>query len=262
MAPVRAWAPVPEPRLPAATARAIVVERARRRVVRVRAVKPLAHLIRATRHRVPDGTTVRRQGPSSASLPIAFDRISPMVRSVRPHICAVGVCLVAVLVTASASPAGRASAVRLPAAGELVSSRAAVRAAPDPQARVVRIMSQFRPDSQFQIVLAVKARRGSDGGWWYHAELAGPAERAAGMGSRRSCRPSAGAEPDRRPRSRAHDRGAANRRTESCCSVMSSRWAGRAPRRRSGATSTCRRALLPAIRSSAPSSWRRARIRS
>ena len=96
-----------------------------------------------------------------------------MVRSVRPHICAVGVCLVAVLVTASASPAGRASALRLPAAGELVASRAAVRAAPSPHARVVRIMNQFRPDSQFQIVLAVKARRGSDGGWWYMLSLPG-----------------------------------------------------------------------------------------
>jgi len=96
-----------------------------------------------------------------------------MVRNVRPHICAVGLCLIAVLVTASASPAGRESAVRLPAAGELLASRAALRAAPSPHARVVRILNQFRPDSQFQIVLAVKARRGSDGGWWYMLSLPG-----------------------------------------------------------------------------------------
>jgi len=47
----------------------------------------------------------------------------------------VGLCLVAVLATASASPAGRESAVPLPAAGELVASRAVVRAAPSPHAR-------------------------------------------------------------------------------------------------------------------------------
>jgi lipoprotein-anchoring transpeptidase ErfK/SrfK len=63
--------------------------------------------------------------------------------------------------------------VRLPAAGEFVASKAAIRAAPSPHARVVRIMNQFRPDSQFQIVLAVKARRGSDGGWWYLLSLPG-----------------------------------------------------------------------------------------
>jgi lipoprotein-anchoring transpeptidase ErfK/SrfK len=37
----------------------------------------------------------------------------------------------------------------------------------------VRILNQFRPDSQFQIVLAVKAQRGSDGGWWYMLSLPG-----------------------------------------------------------------------------------------
>ena len=51
MAPIRAGASVPEPRLPAATARAVVVERAHRRVVRVRAIKPLARLSRA----IPSG---------------------------------------------------------------------------------------------------------------------------------------------------------------------------------------------------------------
>ena len=136
--------------------------------------------------------------------------ISSMARSIRPHICAVGLCLLAVLGNCLASPAGRDSAVPLPAAGELLASRAVVRAAPSPDVWVrAHSTNQFRPDSQFQIVLAVKARRGADGGWWYRrACRAG--ERAAGVGSRRSCRPSACPEPDRCPRSPAHDRGAAN----------------------------------------------------
>jgi len=61
--------------------------------------------------------------------------------------------------------------VRLPAAGELLVSRAAVRAAPNAHARVVRVMNRFRPDSQFQIVLALQARRGSTGAWWYMLSL-------------------------------------------------------------------------------------------
>jgi lipoprotein-anchoring transpeptidase ErfK/SrfK len=96
-----------------------------------------------------------------------------MLRSVRREIWAVGLCVVVVHAAASASPAEDGSAVRLPAAGELLASRAAVRAAPDSQARVMRVMNQFRPDSQFQVVLAVKARRGSDGAWWYMLSLPG-----------------------------------------------------------------------------------------
>jgi hypothetical protein len=96
-----------------------------------------------------------------------------MVRSVRRDIWAVGLCVVVVLVTASAVQAGNEGAVRLPAAGELLASRAAVRVVPSAHARVVRVLSQFRPDSQFQVVLAVRARRGSDGGWWYMLSLPG-----------------------------------------------------------------------------------------
>lgn len=96
-----------------------------------------------------------------------------MLRSVRREIWAGGLCVVVVLAAASASPAGEESAVRLPAAGELLASRAAVRVAPDAHARVVRVINQFGPDSQFQVVLAVKARRGSDGAWWYMLSLSG-----------------------------------------------------------------------------------------
>lgn len=96
-----------------------------------------------------------------------------MIRSVRRDSWAIGLCLVVVLVTAPALPARSEPAVRLPAAGELLVSRAAVRAAPKEHARVVRIMNRFRPDSQFQVVLAVQARRGSNGAWWYMLSLPG-----------------------------------------------------------------------------------------
>ena len=63
--------------------------------------------------------------------------------------------------------------MRLPAAGEFLGSMTAVRAAPNAHARVVRVMHQFRANAQFRIVLAVQARRGSDGGWWYLLSLPG-----------------------------------------------------------------------------------------
>jgi hypothetical protein len=80
--------------------------------------------------------------------------------------------VVALSVGPAASAAGR-WVERLPAAGELVASRVAVRAAPDAHARLVRVLHQFQPDAQFEIVLAVDARRGSDGLWWYELSLPG-----------------------------------------------------------------------------------------
>ena len=57
-----------------------------------------------------------------------------------------------------------------------------VRARPDPSARVVRHIPRFREDLQFQIVLALSARRGSDGEVWYRLSLPGrPNGRAAGF---------------------------------------------------------------------------------
>jgi hypothetical protein len=63
--------------------------------------------------------------------------------------------------------------VRLPAAGELLASRVPVHVLPNSDARLVRVLHQFRSDAQFQIVLAVRARRGSDGSWWYELSLPG-----------------------------------------------------------------------------------------
>lgn len=65
------------------------------------------------------------------------------------------------------------SPVRLPAAGEILSAKLAVRAAPRSDSRLVRVLRQFRQNSQFQIVLAVRIRRGADGRWWYQVSLPG-----------------------------------------------------------------------------------------
>jgi L,D-transpeptidase-like protein len=68
--------------------------------------------------------------------------------------------------------AARSSPVRLPATGELVSSRLAVRAAPSSHARLLRVLQRFRQDGQFAVVLAVHAQR-DDGVWWYELSLPG-----------------------------------------------------------------------------------------
>ena len=68
---------------------------------------------------------------------------------------------------------------RFPAAGEALRPLV-VRAEPDPAARVVRRLPQFRADHQFQIVLALQSRRGEDGSWWYLLSLPGRPNGARG----------------------------------------------------------------------------------
>ena len=68
---------------------------------------------------------------------------------------------------------------RFPAAGELVRA-VAVRAEPNSSSRVVRRLRRFRPDHQFQIVLALSARRGTDKAWWYRLSLPGHPNGARG----------------------------------------------------------------------------------
>jgi hypothetical protein len=87
-----------------------------------------------------------------------------------------GVCLVVSCVSAAllVSPgAGAERGLRLPAAGELVGSSVAVRAAPSPHARLLRVIHQFQPDGQFQEVFAVASRLGRDGRRWYELSLPG-----------------------------------------------------------------------------------------
>lgn len=81
--------------------------------------------------------------------------------------------MVALVLAPVAGAAGPETSVQMPAAGELVSSAGAVRAAPDTRARLVRTLRRFRSDGQFQVVLAVAARHAADGGWWYELSLPG-----------------------------------------------------------------------------------------
>jgi hypothetical protein len=62
--------------------------------------------------------------------------------------------------------------VPLPAAGELLAPRVAVRAAPRTDARRVGVLRQFQADSQFQSVLAIRAQRAA-GEWWYELSVPG-----------------------------------------------------------------------------------------
>jgi L,D-transpeptidase catalytic domain len=88
------------------------------------------------------------------------------------------VCVLLAISTAD----GRAAAelpARFPAAGELHRA-VTVRDAPSPSAPVVRRLRRFRPDGQYQIVLALSSRRGSDRAWWYRLSLPGPPNGARG----------------------------------------------------------------------------------
>ena len=69
--------------------------------------------------------------------------------------------------------------VVFPAAGEPLRALV-VRASPDPAARVLRSLPRFRRDAQFQIVLALSSRRGSDGESWYRLSLPGRPNGARG----------------------------------------------------------------------------------
>jgi lipoprotein-anchoring transpeptidase ErfK/SrfK len=89
----------------------------------------------------------------------------------RKGACVAALCAFAALVVIPG--AGADQGLRLPAAGELVGSTAAVRAAPSPHAQLLRVMHQFQPDGQFQEVLAVASRLGRDGRRWYELSLPG-----------------------------------------------------------------------------------------
>jgi lipoprotein-anchoring transpeptidase ErfK/SrfK len=89
----------------------------------------------------------------------------------RKGACVAALCAFAALVVIPG--AGADQGLRLPAAGELVGSTTAVRAAPSPHAQLLRVMHQFQPDGQFQEVLAVASRLGRDGRRWYELSLPG-----------------------------------------------------------------------------------------
>jgi lipoprotein-anchoring transpeptidase ErfK/SrfK len=58
-----------------------------------------------------------------------------------------------------------------PAAGGLIVNSVPVRKKPDPHARVIKVMHQFRPDFRPQEMLAVRRTVGSDGKVWYRVSI-------------------------------------------------------------------------------------------
>jgi hypothetical protein len=78
-----------------------------------------------------------------------------------------------VLVSPAAATAGETLPAAFPAAGELMAPAVLVRAGPDPSSKVLRRMAQVRADLQIQTVVALAARRGRDGVWWYKLSLPG-----------------------------------------------------------------------------------------
>ena len=98
----------------------------------------------------------------------------------RPLASVAAVALVTVFASAGAAAGGPpAPTTAFPAAGELTQA-VAVRSAPASSAPIVRRMPRFRPDHQFQIVLALASRRGRDGELWYRLSLPGRPNGARG----------------------------------------------------------------------------------
>ena len=58
-----------------------------------------------------------------------------------------------------------------PAAGEFLVSSVQVRAHPSPHARVIKVMTQFRPDYRIQEVFAVQTQLGANGRPWYKISI-------------------------------------------------------------------------------------------
>jgi lipoprotein-anchoring transpeptidase ErfK/SrfK len=58
-----------------------------------------------------------------------------------------------------------------PAAGQLLVTGVAARTTPSPQASVIKVMHQFRPDYRIQEILAVSTRTGTDGKPWYKISI-------------------------------------------------------------------------------------------
>jgi L,D-transpeptidase catalytic domain len=73
--------------------------------------------------------------------------------------------------TALAEKSTPQAVVALPAAGELTVPKVVARSAPNPTARGIHVLDQFRPDFRQQEVLAVGATVGADGQLWYRLSL-------------------------------------------------------------------------------------------
>jgi lipoprotein-anchoring transpeptidase ErfK/SrfK len=84
---------------------------------------------------------------------------------------AAAIAAAAILGTNTARGSAQKTETVFPAAGELTVNRVEVRSAPNPHARVVKVMTQFRSDYRVQEMFAVALRSGSDGRPWYKISI-------------------------------------------------------------------------------------------
>jgi lipoprotein-anchoring transpeptidase ErfK/SrfK len=70
-----------------------------------------------------------------------------------------------------AAHAGQQVPAALPAAGPLIVPTTVARAQPNPHAKAVAVLHQFRPDFRDYYVLAVATQKGSDGKMWVKLQL-------------------------------------------------------------------------------------------
>ncbi|MDX6480216.1 MAG: hypothetical protein QOG85_726 [Gaiellaceae bacterium] len=86
---------------------------------------------------------------------------------------ALGVAVAFALATPSVGSPASAPVTTFPAAGTLEISGVRVRAEPDPEATVLRLIHYFRSDYRVQEILAVGSRVGSNGQLWYRISVPG-----------------------------------------------------------------------------------------
>jgi lipoprotein-anchoring transpeptidase ErfK/SrfK len=93
----------------------------------------------------------------------------------RRVLTASAVVAAAALAAVVAVPASSSGTVRIesvfPAAGQLTVHSVAVRKTPNPHARVIKVMHDFRPDFRPQEILAVRRALGSNGQVWYRISI-------------------------------------------------------------------------------------------
>jgi lipoprotein-anchoring transpeptidase ErfK/SrfK len=82
-------------------------------------------------------------------------------------LAAAAVTAAALLGTTTAHGSAQQVESVFPAAGELTVAKIGVRSAPNPRARVIKTLTQFRTDYRIQEIFAVAVQNGSDGRPWY-----------------------------------------------------------------------------------------------
>jgi hypothetical protein len=81
--------------------------------------------------------------------------------------------VVSLVLLAAPGTARSTKTAPFPAAGELTVPRVVVRARPHPRGRIIRRLTQLRPDYRVRVVLALGTGRSADGASWYRLSLPG-----------------------------------------------------------------------------------------